>query len=464
MSVTDLAIIGAGPAGMAAAVEARAHGLSVLVLDENPAPGGQVFRAAEAASGDPAVGPELQPGLPLIAALRASGAEYCPAATLWHLDPDTGDLCLASDGRARTVRARRVLLATGAQERAVPIPGWTLPGVMGAGAAQILLKSAGAVPSGRIVLAGQGPLVWLLAVQLARAGAPALVLETRRTSIAGALARAGGGLWAGRRLLGKGLALMLEARRRGVRMVAGVQDLRLEGDQRVRRIAWQGGSEPCDTVLLHEGVIPSTHVSRAIGLDHAWDAAQACWRPVVDTFGASSAPLVGVAGDGAGIGGWEAAAAAGRLAALDAAHRLGVLDLAARDRLAQPWLATRAAALALRPFLDALYAPPPGILAPPGDATLVCRCEEVTAGSIRRAAALGATGPNQAKAYLRCGMGACQGRICGPVVAAVIAKARGVAPESVPPLRPRAPYKPITVGMLAAALPATAKSLQHERE
>ena len=444
----DVAIIGAGPAGMAAAIEARAQGLAVLVADENAAPGGQVFRAAEAAAADAAVGPEIAPGLPLIAAFRASGAAYRPGTTLWHLDPAEGALSLSAAGRTETVEARRIILATGAQERPVPIPGWTLPGVMGAGAAQILLKTAGAVPAGRLVLAGQGPLLWLLAVQLARAGAPPLVLETRQGGIAAALARAGGGLWTGRHMLAKGLALMAEARRAGIRVVTGVRDLRAEGTDRVEQVRWDGGSAPCDTLLLHEGVIPATQVSRAIGLDHAWDAAQGCWRPVVDAFGAAGSGRIAVAGDGAGIGGWEAAVAAGRLAGLDAARRLGALGEDRFAARAAAPLAAHAKALALRPFLDALYAPSPEVLRP-ADATIACRCEEVTAGDIRAAARLGATGPNQLKAYLRCGMGPCQGRLCAPTVAGLIAEVRGLAPGEVPPLRPRAPYKPITVGALA---------------
>ncbi len=453
--MVDLAIIGAGPAGMAAAVEARALGLSVAVIDENAAPGGQVFRAAEAAASDPAVAPDIAPGLGLISAFRGSGAAYRPATTLWHLDPEEGVLSLSSPEGAATITAERILLATGAQERPVPIPGWTLPGVMGAGAAQILLKSAGIVPSGPLVLAGQGPLIWLLAVQLARAGAPPLVLETRHTGLLAAAAGAGLGLWRGRRMLAKGLALMTEARRLGVTVVKGVRGLRAEGGSRVERAVWDGGSVPCDTLLLHEGVIPATQVSRAIGLDHAWDEAQHCWRPVVDGLGASSLDRVAVAGDGAGIGGWEAAAASGRLAALDAARRLGRLSqAAAAARIAVP-IAKRARALALRPFLDALYAPAPDLLTPP-DETIVCRCEEVTAGAVRAATRLGATGPNQLKAYLRCGMGPCQGRLCAPVTAALIAETRGIGAEAVPPLRPRAPYKPISVGMLAA----TAESLQ----
>lgn len=443
----DLAIIGAGPAGMAAAIEAAALGLSVTVIDEQPAPGGQIFRAVETAAGDPALGEDYARGAALVRGFRASGAEYRPSTTLWHLDPEAGVLSILAHGAGEEIAARRIILATGAQERPVPIPSWTLPGVMGAGAAQIMLKTTGAVPSGRVVLAGQGPLLWLLAVQLLHAGAPpALILETTpRRRLAAAL-RAGG-FWAGRRMLAKGLALMVEARR-AIRIERAITGLRAEGTDRLQRVAWDGGSVECDTLLLHEGVVPSTHVSLAIGLRHEWDPAQLCWRPELDEFGASSDPRVAAAGDGAGIGGWEAAVAAGRLAALDAAHRLGRLSTDDLAHRAAPYLAARRRALALRAFLDRIYAPPGWVLAPPEDSTLVCRCEEVTAGQVRHAARLGATGPNQVKAFLRCGMGPCQGRLCGSTVAALIAETRGLPVQEVGTYRPRAPYKPLTVGEL----------------
>jgi len=443
----DLAIIGAGPAGMAAAVEAASLGLSVCVIDEAPAPGGQVFRAVERAAGDPALGADYAAGLGLVRDFRAARIGYRPATTLWHLDPDEGVLSVLAGDQTDEITARRVILATGAQERPVPIPGWTLPGVLTAGAAQIMLKTAGAVPQGRTVLAGQGPLLALIAAQLRRAGAPpALVLETTPPGRRRAALRHAAGTWAGRTLLAKSLALLAETR--ALSRHRGVTGLRAEGEGRLQRVVWDGGSIEADTLLLHEGVIPATHVSLAIGLAHAWDQAQRCWRPVTDAYGASSHDRVAVAGDGGGIGGWEAAVASGRLAALDAAHRLGRVPGEALAHRATPWLAARRQALAARPFLDALYAAPTWVLAPP-DGTIACRCEEVTAGRVREAARLGATGPNQLKAYLRCGMGPCQGRLCGPTVAALIAEVRGTTPESVGLYRPRAPYKPVTVAQLA---------------
>jgi NADPH-dependent 2,4-dienoyl-CoA reductase/sulfur reductase-like enzyme len=447
----DLAIIGAGPAGMSAALEAAGLGLSVTVIDEQPAPGGQVFRAVEAAAADPALtGEYAKEGAALARRFRAMpGLDYRPSTTLWHTDLETGTLSLRGPDGGATLRAQRILLATGAQERPVPIPGWTLPGVMSAGAAQILLKQAGAVPKGRTVLAGQGPLLWLLAVQLFRAGAPpALLLETSARGALGGAMRAGG-LWNGRAMLAKGGLMMLEARRAGMKVVRGTRGLRAEGDGALRGVSWEGGSTECATLLLHEGVIPSTHIARAMGLDHHWDAAQLCWRPALDEWGASSHDRVAVAGDGGGIAGWQAAAQTGALAALDTAHRLGRIGAAERDRRAAGHRHLLASALALRPFLDRLYAPAPDVLAPRDDTTVVCRCEEITAGQVRQAARLGATGPNQAKAYLRAGMGPCQGRMCGTTVAALIAETRGLSMEEAGALRPRAPYKPITVGELA---------------
>ena len=174
----DFAVIGAGPAGMAAATLAAELGLETLLVDEQDAPGGQIYRGIERALPGNGLGAEYFAGVPLAAALRRSGAAYLPGTAVWHIDPD-GTLSLMSAGTNRTIRARRILIATGAVERPVPTPGWTLPGVMTAGAAQIALKTAGLVPSGRAVLAGQGPLLWLVAAQLARAGAPpALILET----------------------------------------------------------------------------------------------------------------------------------------------------------------------------------------------------------------------------------------------------------------------------------------------
>jgi NADPH-dependent 2,4-dienoyl-CoA reductase/sulfur reductase-like enzyme len=337
---------------------------------------------------------------------------------------------------------------------------------MTVGAAQILLKTADTVPEGRAVLAGQGPLLYLAALQLARAGAPpvAILETTPHASYAAAIAQLGGG-WAGRHMLAKGLGLILGVRRAGIPIRRGVHGLRALGRSRVEGVAWDGGELATDHLFLHEGVIPNTQISLALQLGHRWDEAQLCWRPILDEWGRSSIPDIAIAGDGGGILGAEAAALTGRLAALDAAAALGRIPDAERDRRAAPLRTALARERALRQFLDALYRPDPSVLAPPDDNTIVCRCEEVTVGLIRRASRLGAPGPNQLKAFTRCGMGPCQGRICGPIVSAVIAAERGLPMSEIGTYRPRAPYKPITVGAIAGlSAPASDQDVAYATE
>jgi NADPH-dependent 2,4-dienoyl-CoA reductase/sulfur reductase-like enzyme len=444
-----LAIVGAGPAGMAAATLAAELGIETVLVDEQAAPGGQIYRAVERAPPNSPLGPDYVAGRDLATALRGSRAEYRPNTTLWHIDPD-GTLYLESDGRTETLMAQRILLATGAFERPVPIPGWTLPGVMGAGAAQILLKSADLVPEGRAILAGQGPLLYLLAAQLASAGAPPVaLLETTPIENYLAAAQQLDGLWPGRQMLSKGCGLIFAVRRAGISVLRGVRGLRAIGGRSLERVAWDGGELAADHLFLHEGIIPNVQVSLALQLRHDWDESQLCWRPALDPWGQTSLPNIAIAGDGGGIAGAEVAALSGRLAALDAAAKLGHIGEAERDRRAEPIRAALDRARALRPFLDRLYRPAPSVLVPGDDEVIACRCEEVSVGRIRRAARLGAPGPNQLKAFTRCGMGPCQGRICGPIVSAVMADVLGKPIAEIGTYRPRAPFKPITVGALA---------------
>jgi NADPH-dependent 2,4-dienoyl-CoA reductase/sulfur reductase-like enzyme len=444
----DLAIVGAGPAGMAAASVAAELGLDAVVIDEQETPGGQIYRGVERAGSGSPLGADYLAGKAPVAAFRASGAAYLPGTAVWHIDP-AGILSLVSGGASETLEARHILLATGAYERPVPVPGWTLPGAMTVGAAQILLKTAGLVPAGRTVMAGQGPLLYLVAAQLARAEAPPVaILETAPHANYHAAARQIGAAWSGRRAVTKGLGLIREVTRAGIPIRRGVRELRALGRDRVEGVAWDGGEMPADLLLLHEGVLPNTQITQALQLAHQWNEAQSCWRPLLDEWGGTSAARIAVAGDCGGIAGAEAAALSGRLAALGAAAALGRIDADERDRRAAPIRAALAREHAFRPFLDALTRPTPPLLVP-DDGITICRCEEVTAGMVRRAAQLGAQGPNQAKAFTRCGMGPCQGRLCGPLVSAVMADALDKPIAELGAYRPRAPYKPITLGALA---------------
>jgi len=456
MNQCDLAVIGAGPAGMAAATEGARLGLDTLLLDEQVAPGGQIYRNAEGMRpGDFALlGDEYRRGAELAAAFRASGAHYEPGSTIWHVGAD-GTLGVLTGTGARLISARRVILAPGAMERPVAIPGWTLPGVMGAGAAQTLLKASGQVPDVPVVIAGSGPLTWLIACQLARAGVAisALLVTTPADRIARALGHLPRALRAGGELL-KGIGWIREARSRGIRIVTGVTALAVQGEGRAEALTFTTASGrdsiPASIMLLHEGVIPRIHLSLAARCRHVWDEAQLCWKPETDAWGATSLDRIAVAGDAGGIMGASAAETLGRLAALDAASRLGRISTVERDRTAEPQRAALARHTTVRPLLDQLFRPLAGLLTPDDDATIICRCEEVTMADLRDAVAQGATDANCAKLLTRCGMGPCQGRMCGPAVAAVIARAQNVPVEAVGTWRIRFPVRPLPLAALAA--------------
>lgn len=456
MNAVDLLVVGAGPAGMAAAVAARRHGLTVLVVDDQPAPGGQIWRAVETVAATPRgarLGAAYRSGAEWAAAFRACGAIYEPGGQLWQIEPGFRAF-LTREGKARSVAAKAVILATGAQERPAPFPGWTLPGVLTVGAAQILLKTADEVPEKPVWIAGSGPLPLLYMTQLLAAGGKiAGFLDTtprgRVTAALPQLPRALSGLGD----LIKGLAWTLALKRAGVPVIRHVTELVAKGEGRLQTIGYRTeegreSSAPAEVLLVHEGVVPSIHASLALGCAVEWHAMQQCYVPKLDAWGESSQPGIFVAGDGAGIGGAEAAELRGQIAGLRAAVKVGGLAESAAEVEARPLRRRLTRALALRPFLDTLFAPRPQVFAP-ADATIVCRCEEITAGDIRSRATLGRPGPNQLKAFTRAGMGPCQGRQCGYSVMHIVATAQQRPVGDVGFYRVRPPLKPVTLGELA---------------
>ncbi|WP_345816654.1 NAD(P)/FAD-dependent oxidoreductase (plasmid) [Paraburkholderia sp. PREW-6R] len=450
----DVIVIGAGPAGMTAALTASEFGLKVALIDEQPRPGGQIYRNVGIADASIRhhLGPDYSAGAQIVDRFVRSSVDVYSGALVWDIDQKRTVSILAA-GRVDQLTAHHLIIATGAIERPSAIPGWTLPGVMTAGAAQIALKSGPSVPEGRIVLGGTGPLLLLVACQLIEAGANvvALVETAPRSNLTPALAALPGALRAPAPLL-KGIRMLATLRAEKLARYASARELSIEGVDRARGLSFVHHRTPvsveADVVLLHHGVVPNTQLTRLLKLDHLWNDSQLAWIPKRDASGLTSRDGIWIAGDGGGIDGARAAEASGALVALNIVHRSGLVDNPTFEARASNWRRTLAKERAVRPFLEALYRPPQWI-GSPADETLVCRCEEVTARRVREMARLGCAGPNQTKFFSRCGMGPCQGRMCAITVTQLLAEERGVSPGDIGAYHVRAPIKPITLHALA---------------
>lgn len=446
----DLAIIGSGPAGMAAAVTASAGGASVVVLDDKPRSGGQIYRNVDASplAQPEALGPDYLKGQQLTAAFQDSKARYLSGAQVWHLG-DNGEVLFSREGRTHRLTARQAIVASGAMERPFPIPGWHLPGVMSAGSAQVMLKSDAIAHEGA-VFAGTGPLLLLIVAQYIRLGVKvvALVDTTPTENYFEALRYLHGAVREPKMLL-KGLGLLDEIRKAGVKVYRGARDLAVLGEERAEGLRFRCGEQQywvsSEQVFLHQGVIPNLNFTRALGLEQQWNPRQLCWQPVLDGWGQSSVENISVAGDASGIVGADAAEHNGHLAALNLLCKLGYLSQSERDQRAQPHQRTVASLNAFRPFVDQLYQPIAEHRIPTDPATVVCRCEEQTLGQLRAGFEMGAREPNQLKSLTRCGMGPCQGRMCGHTVSELLAKWRDEPVEQVGYYRLRSPMRLLTL-------------------
>jgi thioredoxin reductase len=470
----DVMVLGAGPAGMAAAAEAAGCGLSVALLDEQALPGGQVYRALPPEFGPAPPSPDAERGAALRGALAASGARHLALRRAWFAEPGFRLHVVGPDG-PELHEAPRLILATGAYERIVPAPGWTLPGVVGLAAATVMLKAEGVLPGRRTVVAGVGPLLAAVAVGILKAGGEvAAVVDLARpadwlsrlpalASRPDLLARGTG--WRAQLaaarvpvLHGHAVgALHGEAELEAVEVVPVDPATWRPRDGARRRIA-------ADACALGHGLVPDTAITRLLQARHIFRPEAGGWVAETDAELRTSLPGLYVAGDGAGIGGAAAAEERGRIAALAAACDAGCLDAASFAARAAVPRAARVRAERFGAAISSMMKPRPGLYAAIPPETVVCRCEDVTRATIEEALDAGARDVNQAKAWTRCGMGPCQGRMCGETLAELVALRLGdrIAAGQLtgrPPLRP-VPYD-LLVGEFdyeALDLPAPAPS------
>ena len=489
-AVFDLAVVGAGPAGLAAVNTAADLGLSCVLLDAAALPGGQFYR--QPAAGLRAARPQaLHHRWPVFAELldrlaahTASGAvEQLAGHHVWSVSGEEGDWRLlavaggpesvagpepvadpesvadrepATDPESvagRTVRARAVLCATGSHERQLPFPGWTLPGVVGAGGAQAMLKAGLVLPGRRVVVAGSGPLLLAVAASLAEAGARVpLVVEAAGYAV---YARRPGVLAANPGKLVEGAAHAARLLRHGVAVRTRSAVVAVHGTERVEAVTvarldrdWRPvpGSErriACDALAVGHGLLPQLELALELGaaVHPLPDGSPAL---VVDAAQRTTVPGLWAAGESTGVGGAELALVEGELAARAIASALVGADPDRHSPRSRTLLRRRRRLRRFAELMALRHRPGAGWTGWLPDRTEVCRCEEVTAGEIRAAVQdLGAGDARTVKLLTRAGMGWCQGRMCGPAVARLAGSSEDPAG-----LRPLS--CPVPMGVLAA--------------
>ena len=455
MKSTDIAIVGAGPAGLAAAREAVESGLSVMLMDDNSQPGGQYFR-------------QLPRQFSRVDRVRHGRAErlfevldhprlhYLPDCVVWDV-PEQGILAYAAGTGSDRVRADAIIIAAGATDRPLPFPGWTLPGVITAGGSQNMIKGQAVRPGDDVVVAGNGPLLLVAAMHLISAGATIRAVVEAAPFQRRAWSRLASLSWSPS-LLVQALSWRLRLAAARVPFLTGQAVIEAHGAPALEAVSiapvdHRGGINrasvttlEADCLVVGNGLAPAVELTRLAGCAHHHDPMLGGWTPRRTKDLETTVPGLYAVGDGAAIGGVELALAEGRMAALAALlQRFPSACLRKRRRN----LARHLDRLGrFRTAVADIFAPPETFLELITPETPVCRCENVTLGELGHLAADGAAGMVQLKSTTRLSMGRCQGRFCLATLADLVATRRGIKVADLDWPRFRPPARPVLVGEL----------------
>jgi len=424
----DIAVLGAGPAGLAAATAARRAGARVTLVDSNPRAGGQFWRHRVSDDGPPVPAVDFRPG-----------------HVIWHIER-TADGFTVHTGHGE-LRTRTVIIATGAYDRQLPFPGWTLPGVYTAGGAQALLKGDGVVVGDRVVVAGTGPFLLPVATGLAEAGARVLGVFEAGSPLG--FARHPAVLARNLGRLTEGAQYLRILRRHRIPFRTRQTVVAAHGDDRVRAVTvatldreWRIQSTQeieCDAVAVGYGFTPQLELPLQLGCDTHLDV-DGSLVATADDYQRASVPGVYLAGEVCGVGGARLSGVEGTIAGV---HAAGALPDVAHVRRR---IALRAFAMAMH----RTYPVPSGWQTWLAGDTVVCRCEEVPVHAVRRSIVdLGATDARAVKLLARPGMGLCQARVCGYATACLVAGDRPVTADDLRGMAARPIAQPVTLGSLA---------------
>ncbi|MGD9133258.1 MAG: FAD-dependent oxidoreductase [Desulfobacterales bacterium] len=468
MKLSDFVIIGGGPGGVAAAIKAAQAGVNVTLLDENERPGGQCFRQFENGFkvNDPDVlGMDFEEGQELLHQFNSmqDKIRYLNNTLVWGIFEDR-TLALAHDGISSSLGFKHLLVATGAYDRPVPFPGWTLPGVFTAGGAQKLVKSERVLPGENILLAGTGPLQLVLADQILMAGGKiAAILEAGNLS--GNWLQGLKGIWGNWDFLKEGMRYLRSIQKAGVPLLRSHIILEARGDGQVEEAViakvdqnWRPmrnsiRSVEVDAICLGYGLVSATELTTLAECEHKYDLKRGGFVPLRTADMETSVPGIYAVGDGAGVAGRKAAIEEGCIAGISVARALGSISRANAGEQIKPHRKRLDKINRFRKILDDISIPRKGLYELATDDTIICRCEEITLKQLKAALADDTIQLKDFKRMTRLGMGSCEGRMCGPAVIEMMRHQLNVPAEDVGSLKPRPSIKPVALGVLAAEKP-----------
>lgn len=441
---TDLIIIGAGPGGMQAAVSAAQIGLQVVLIDGNPLPGGQYYKQLplqfsvnqnscllkEAASLFDGI---QQPSIRLLTNTLVWGIFYNPKTKLWQAT-------LQGDNCPSRLEAPAIIIATGAYDRSIPFPGWGLPGVITAGAAQVLVKYQGILPGKRAILSGTGPLQYAAAANLVDAGVEVLgVLECNQGLIQKGFLHLTGilGQWS---RMKEGFLYAKSLLRARVPYKTGWSVIRVDGEGKVEEVTIaqldkEGNPIPgtersnsLDTVVVGYGLTPSTEFFRLLDCEMIYSKPEGVFLPKRDPFFQTSHPGIYAIGDCARIGGAKLAMLEGKVAAAHVAYQSNRTTKDKFDQMTAKIYRAIKRENRFAKMLAEVFVIPRGLFSLAEPETIICRCEQISLAEIRTAISYGAQTVTDIKNITRSGMGYCQGRTCASILSQILASQRNCPP------------------------------------